>query len=135
MTPEVSILIMDEDKDVIEKIVGILQTQGYQVTTVCNWSQALHCAKACSVDIAIIDIQTGDSVYKEALASLQSAHPNAMLIITAASANNHTIGELEKLDSCNIMMKPYDPNELVCAIEFLSMELKRPAQKDLAFSQ
>jgi len=135
MTPEVSILMMDKDKDTIEKTARILETQGYHVTTACNWSQALHFFKKCFIDIAIIDIQTDDCDYKESIVSLQNAHPDAMLIITTENAENHTIGELEKLSSYNIMMKPYDPFELICALEFMAMELKRPAVKDLAFSQ
>ena len=135
MTPEVSILLMDKDRDTIKKTAYILETQGYHVTTACNWSQTLHFSKKCFIDIAIVDIQTDDADCQESIASLQNALPNIMLIITTASAENHTIGELEKLGSCNIMIKPYDPYELVCAIEFMAMELKRPAAKDLAFSQ
>ena len=135
MIPEVSILIMDKDRATIKETACILETQGYHVTTACNWSQALHFLKSCFIDIAIIDRQTEDSDCRDVIAAMQSTHPDAMLIITTESADNHTIGELEKLGPYNIMIKPYDPFELICAIEFMAMELKRPAGKNLASSQ
>ena len=135
MSPKTSILITDKNQKTLQSVAGILEVQGYHVTTACCWSQALHFIKNCYIDIAIIDIHMDKSDYMERLGKIQTASPQTSLIITASDAQNHHIGGLESLGIYNIMPQPYDANELICALEFIAMESGQGATKNLAFSK
>jgi DNA-binding response OmpR family regulator len=135
MGPKTSILITDSNQKTLQSVAGILEMQGYHVTTACCWQQTLHFIKNCYIDIAIIDIHMDKSDYMERLGRIQTASPQTSLIITMSDAQNHHIGGLETLGIYNIMPQPYDPNELICALEFIGMESGKSTMKDLALSQ
>ncbi|MFC1998238.1 response regulator [Chloroflexota bacterium] len=135
MGPKTSILITAKNQKTLQSVAGILEVRGYHVTTACCWSQALYLIKNCDIDIAIIDIHMDKSDYMERLGEIQTASPQTSLIITMSDAQNHHIGGLETLGIYNIMPQPYDPNELICALEFIAMESSQGATKNLAFSK
>ena len=134
MSQKTNLLIADEDQKTLQLTAGILETQGYHVTTACCWSQALHFIKNCFIDIAIIDIHMDASNYIERLGQIQTSSPDTKLIVTMSNTENHAIGGLENLGIYNIMPQPYDPNELICALELLAMESGQSITQDLAFS-
>ena len=135
MGQQTSILITDKNQKTLQSVAGILEVQGYHVTTACCWSQALYFIKNCYIDIAIIDIHMDKSDYMERLGEIQTTNPQTSLIITMSDAQNHHIGGLETLGIYNIMPQPYDANELICALEFIAMESGQGSTKDLAFSK
>ena len=117
-----TILVVDDEKDVLFILKKILTVKGYSVITATNGTNAIALAKSQHPDLIILDIVMPGMNGGEVSAKLQE-HPStrgiplifltALLTKTEEHQNNHIINR-------NITFaKPIDTEELLAQIEGL----------------
>jgi CheY-like chemotaxis protein len=117
------ILIVDDDPDFVQSIKSLLVNRGYTVFVAEDGQQAIERVRADDIDILILDLRlpilSGLETYLELK---QSGHAIPTLIVTAyADQEAGDIDKLRALSVSGILSKPFDPRELLEAIERLSL--------------
>jgi CheY-like chemotaxis protein len=116
------ILIVDDDADFVESIKDLLESNGYIVFVARNGREAIDRIHSNHIDILILDLRmpilSGLETYLELK---RTGHAIPTIIVTAyADEEADNITKLRSLSVSGILRKPFDPRELIEAIERLS---------------
>lgn len=116
------ILIADDDPDFVHGIKEVLTSNGYSVFVAGNGREAVERLRANGIDVIILDLRmpvlNGFETYME-LKRLGRLIPT---IIVTAYMNEETdaLNTLRSLSVTGILTKPFDPEDLLRAMESLS---------------
>ncbi len=115
------ILIADDDPDFVAAIREMLEMHAYRVYVARDGQEALDSVMANHIDILILDLcmpmMSGLETYMQ-LQSMGKALPT--IIVTAyAREQAKTIDRLQTLSVAGVLNKPFDPRQLLNAIEGL----------------
>jgi CheY-like chemotaxis protein len=121
------ILIADDNPEFVESINELLTNKGYKVFKANNGKEAIECIESNGIDILILDLRMpvldGLGTYME-LKKTGKAVPT--IIVTAfADKETKAIETLRSLSVSGILRKPFDPNELISALDKLKAEADR----------
>jgi DNA-binding response OmpR family regulator len=113
------ILVVDDDADFVR---DLLLDNGYTVFVAANGQQAIERVRANGIDILILDLRlpilNGLETYLELK---HTGHAVPTIIVTAYSEQeSDNIDKLRSSSVSGILRKPFDPRELLKAIERLS---------------
>ncbi len=116
------ILVVDDDADFVTSIKSLLTGKGYTVFVARNGREAIERVCSDGIDILILDLRMpilgGLETYLELK---KSGHVIPTIIITAyADEDTDTIDELQSLAIGGILKKPFDPRDLLNAVDHLS---------------
>ena len=124
-TPQVRILVVDDERNIRKNLGMMLEAAGYAVDTAGNGEEALTKSKEQHYDIAFVDLQMpkmGGLELTRFLRGLSST--TAIVILTAYGSVANTV-EAMKLGAVDFLEKPFDPkgiqllvNEILLRKEF-----------------
>ncbi|HEY9342016.1 MAG TPA: response regulator transcription factor [Hanamia sp.] len=124
MTPETkarTILIADDEPDILEIISYNLQAEGYEVITAKNGNEAVELAKRNKPDLIILDVmmpgKTGFEVCK-ILRTLPSFQETVIIFLTALNDDSTQIKGLET-GGDDYLTKPISPKVLISRVNAL----------------
>lgn len=124
-----TVLVVEDEKDILELISLNLQRQGYKVLEAVNGIQGVELAKSAVPDLVILDImmpgKDGYTVFKE-LRDDARTRGLPVLMLTAKGDVAHRIAGLE-LGVDEYMGKPFSPKELMLRVKALLNRTKRVA--------
>jgi DNA-binding NtrC family response regulator len=111
-----SILLVDDDVDVLASIRAILETEDYEVYTACNADQAKVIVTENEVHIVIMDYilpeLTGDQIVKD----MKKIDENLNIIFLSGFPQVYHAVEVLEFDVHRIFLKPVNPELLLSAI-------------------
>jgi len=111
------ILIVDDDKDILESIKEILEADGYRLDTAENGCEAIEKAKNNFYNMALLDIKLPDMEGTELLTQLPATTPKMMkVIITGYPSQDNAIRSLN-LGADAYLTKPIWPEKLLEVVE------------------
>ena len=111
-----SILLVDDDDDILFHYKNILSKNGFNVDTVSFGEQAVEKMKEKKYDLAILDIMLPDIRGDKLAIELRAIDPNILLIfITGFSYMDYCITALD-IGISEILVKPISSNELIDSI-------------------
>jgi two-component system phosphate regulon response regulator PhoB len=110
-----TILVIDDEQDVLDVIRKRLENNEYKVITVSNGAKGLEAAAEKKPDLILLDIMMPGVDGLEVLRKIKlnrqiSAIPVIML---TAKGESKTIFEAEDLGAADYIIKPYDETELI----------------------
>ena len=109
-----SILIVDDDPNVVKTFKMILESSGYTVESASNALDALRKASRLHFDLVIIDMNLPDTLGDELAKRLVSTNNKLRLIMITGYSNYKD--QLEKIPGITqILMKPVNPEDLLSA--------------------
>jgi two-component system cell cycle sensor histidine kinase/response regulator CckA len=112
------ILVMDDDKMILEITKELLQHMGYEVTTVSAGEEAVALYKEAmeqkhSFSAVILDLEISSGMDgKDTMQELLSVDPHVKAIISSGYLNNPIIIDFKDYGFSEILTKPYNANEL-----------------------
>ncbi|HMR64280.1 MAG TPA: response regulator, partial [Anaerolineae bacterium] len=110
--PNEKILIVDDEKDVLDLCKRILQTQGYEVKTANNGFEAVEVAKHERFDLLLTDIKMPGITGLEIAQVLKDQDPDLICVtMTGFSTMDMAISAV-KLGINEFILKPFTPREL-----------------------
>lgn len=113
-----TILVADDEMDILMPTVVRLRKAGYLVLTALNGDEALSLARKSPPDLMILDVHMpglrGPDVIKEIRAD--SALRNKPVILMTASADHASLENLQALDIQAFLVKPFESNQLFEAL-------------------
>jgi two-component system response regulator GlrR len=127
-----NILIVDDDKNMLEVLSLRLETEGYKVTAIAEAGDALRMAKDELFDLALIDLKLSEK--ENGIDLMEKMHqvvPEMPVIILTAYGTINTAVEAMKRGAYSYITKPFDRRELILQIKngleksSLSREVRR----------
>ena len=111
------ILIVDDDKNLLEVLKVRIESAGYEVTSAVGEQDALLAAKGESFDLAIIDLQLeqGDGI--SLMRQLHLFLPDMPAIILTAFGTIESAVEAMKQGAYSYLTKPFDSHQLLVQID------------------
>ncbi len=129
---EDNILIVDDDKNILEILKLRLEAEGYKVTAVSEAEEALRTVKDEFFDLALVDLKLSEKVSGiELMEKIHQASPETPVIILTAYGTIDTAVEAMKRGAYSYVTKPFNRRELLLQIKngleksSLSREVRR----------
>src|SRR6185503_19059083 len=114
--PSAKILVVDDDKNLLELARARLEGAGYNLVTASNNEQALVVTKDTLFDLAIVDLRLADEDGITLMEKLHSVNPEMPVIILTGHASVEGAVEAMKRGAYTYLTKPFDPRELILQI-------------------
>jgi DNA-binding NtrC family response regulator len=114
-----TILVVDDEKDLLNLCVNILERQGYHVLKAASAMQALNILETASADLMLSDIIMLEMDGVELATTVQSKYPAMKIILTSGFSDNRQQNLKDKSLYKNLIHKPYQPQVLLKKIREL----------------
>jgi len=111
------ILIVDDDKNLLELVGMVLQSADYEVTTIPDEEKALETARKQVFDLAVVDLRLVRMDGITLMNDLHQINPEMPVIILTAHSSVKSAVEAIRMGAFNYLAKPFDPDELLLQIE------------------
>jgi two-component system response regulator GlrR len=125
------ILVVDDDRSLLELIRMRLESASYVVTTALMEEEAIEAAKGQVFDLSVVDLRLAQKDGILVMEQLHRIHPDMPVIILTAHGSIETAVEAMKKGAYTYLTKPFEPQEMLCQIERalensrLASEIKR----------
>jgi len=116
-----NILVVDDDKSILNIFTRILQKQGYNVDTAETGQEAMEKLQTRKYDSALIDIKLPDTNGSDLLAKMHLTHPNMIKIAITGFPSLEDATKVIDRGAAAYLVKPIKPEEL---IRIISEKLK-----------
>lgn len=115
------ILVVDDEKDLLELVAFNLSNAGYRVMTAANGEQALERAREKTPDLIVLDILLPDLPGLEVCRILKSEDKTRGIPIVFLTAKGEEIDRVVgfELGADDYVTKPFSPRELVLRVKAL----------------
>ena len=111
-----SILVVDDDKNLLELLKMRLESANYDVATALKEEDAIDTVKKQVFDLSIIDLQLTNGSGISLMEEFHLFYPDMPVIILTAYGSIETAVEAIKRGAFNYITKPFDPRELLLQI-------------------
>jgi DNA-binding response OmpR family regulator len=112
-----SILIVDDEQEVRNLLRILLDDEGYETATAKDGAEALRLLQERPYDVLLLDIKMPGASGFDVLRFVRERHPGTRVIMLTAFAELANAMESRFLGADDFIGKPYDPNEVLMAIE------------------
>jgi two-component system response regulator GlrR len=119
-----TLLIVDDDRNLLELMKMRLESSGYTVTTAPDEGEAKKAVAGTVYDLAIIDLQLVHTDGITLMEELHRANPGMPAIILTAHGSIESAVEAMKRGAYTYLTKPFDARELIMHVEH-ALETRR----------
>jgi two-component system alkaline phosphatase synthesis response regulator PhoP len=134
--PEAKILLVDDERTILDLVTAYLKPEGYQVFTAVDGPSALKAARSFKPDLIVLDVMLPGMDGVEVLSQLRRESPVYVILLTAKAEETDKIVGLS-VGADDYLTKPFSPRELVARIKAALRRLRvgqaLPDQTVLAF--
>jgi len=110
-----TILVVDDEKRIVEIVQAYLEREGYRVLTAFDGRSALDLARSHSPDLIILDLMLPEVSGWDVCRELRRKSDVPVIMLTARDDTTDKIVGLE-LGADDYLTKPFDPKELVSRV-------------------
>ncbi|NIM45791.1 MAG: response regulator [Nitrososphaeria archaeon] len=112
-----SILIVDDDRTILESLREILEFEGYNVETVQTGQEAIEKSKTRFFNLALLDIKLPDMEGTKLLKAMHETSPKMVkIMVTGYPALENAVESLN-MGADAYLMKPVDPKEMLGVVQ------------------
>ncbi|NQT36545.1 MAG: sigma-54-dependent Fis family transcriptional regulator [Planctomycetes bacterium] len=112
-----SLLLVDDDRQVLGSMADWLREQGFQLDTASTFSEAIAAVGRKKFDLVLADIRLPDGDGFDILAHCRQHHPNMSVILLTGYGTVETAIEAIRAGAFDFLTKPLIDEELEMAIE------------------
>ena len=109
------ILLVDDDRFLLENVSRLMVAQGFEVRTAGDAADALRAVEESTPEIAILDVGLPDMDGMSLCRRLREGHRFPIIMLTALSESGEKIQGLDA-GADDYLTKPFDPGELVARV-------------------
>lgn len=111
------ILVLDDEKNILEVIKMRLEANGYQIFTALQAETAVEIAKKEEIDLALVDLKLTGKNGIEVMKELHQINPDIPIIILTAYGTIKSVVEAMKRGAYSYLTKPFDYHDLLLQIK------------------
>jgi signal transduction histidine kinase len=112
VTPQTTVLVVDDEESVATTIEAILKMDGHDVTAVTSGVMALRLLNERQYDVVLTDLRLGDMDGNEILKEVQRTSPDTAAIMLTGYASLESAVAALRSGAYDYLMKPSDVEEL-----------------------
>jgi two-component system response regulator RegA len=120
---ERSLLIVEDDKSLLQRLARAMETRGFEVTTAESVADGLLQVERSAPAFAVVDMRLADGNGLDVISALKRRRPEARAIILTGYGNIATAVNAIKTGAVDYLAKPVDADDVVAAL--LAMDNKR----------
>jgi len=135
MTPQISILIVDDEDRLRLSLSLILQRENYHVKTAANAEEALDCLKLHEYDLMFLDLSLPGMSGIDLLVEVHRQAPHMPVLILTAHAALESAIQAVRLGARDYLIKPVEPVLILTRVAEILAEGGQPARKKEIVSQ
>jgi two-component system response regulator HydG len=117
MNDKPSILVVDDNRDLLETFAMILKRRGFTVQTATDGLSAVNKFKEQSFDVTLMDIVMPEMNGVEAFKKIKEIHPGASIILMTAYSDEELIQNARNGGARQIIHKPIRVDQLIKLID------------------
>jgi len=121
------VLIVDDEKNIVTSLKGILSDEGYDVLTATDGLEALEKIQLDPPDLVLLDIWLPGMDGIEVLKTVKNYHPEVEVLIMSGHGTIDTAVKATKLGACDFIEKPFSLDQITQSIENIFAEKKNRA--------
>jgi NtrC-family two-component system response regulator AlgB len=110
-------LVVDDEANIRRMLAICLETEGYRVTAVSNFDDALSEASRKSFDVAFVDLRLGTTNGLDLIPALLTTTPWLKIVVITAYASIETAVDAMKRGATDYLPKPFTPAQVKLAIQ------------------
>lgn len=111
------ILIVDDEKNIRESIAGILQDEGFSISTANDGKQAIAAVQDEKPDLVLLDIWMPGMDGIETLKQLKALHDDLQIVMMSGHATIETAVTATKLGAYDFIEKPLSLEKLLVCVQ------------------
>jgi len=117
--PDKKILVIDDDPDILESILAILQSEGYNVVTAVDGKEGLEKFKSSKPDLVLCDMMMERVDAGSKVAEMIRKEDKKTPVYLLSSIGNATAGNIsiDELGFNGVFQKPVNPENLLSQIK------------------
>lgn len=112
-----SLLLVDDDRRLLESMSGWLREQGYKVETAQGFQRAAAQLARKSYDLALIEVRLADGDGFDLLESCRQKHPQMSVLLMSSYATAESAVDAIRCGAFDFLSKPLIDDELLMVIE------------------
>ncbi|HQU43867.1 MAG TPA: sigma-54 dependent transcriptional regulator, partial [Pirellulales bacterium] len=112
-----SLLLVDDDRHLLDSMADWLREQGYQVDTAGTAASAVQAIERKSFDLILVDVRLGDGDGFDVLAYARRERPQSTVILITGYGTVETAVEAIRAGAFDLLTKPLIDEELHISIE------------------
>ena len=132
--PQERILIIDDEKNIVSSLKGILADEGYDVSVADDGLDALDMIQSDPPDLLLLDIWLPGMDGIEVLKTVKTYHPNIEVLIMSGHGTIDTAVKATKLGAYDFIEKPFSMDHLTQSVQSafkLKKELSEKTERHL----
>ena len=130
-SPNVKIIVLDDEAVTVKRLVQALQRDGYNTEGFISWKEALDRVQKDPPDLVVMDIRLEDADGVELMQHMRSMAPElSVILMTGYATIEHAVIATKK-GAFHYLEKPFKLNDLRRLIQEALLEAKQKQQKGL----
>jgi len=129
-----SILIVDDDPDVLSYITTLLNNSGYDVISCESGHEALEKFHDNKIDVVLTDIIMPEMSGTDLLGKIHTTNPDVPVILMTGYADLNTAVDAIKKGVFDFIIKPYQPEQIINSLE-KALQNKRVTEMERIYKQ
>lgn len=129
MTPQNTILVVDDEKPLRLSLSLILQKEHYRVETVASAEEALDCLQQNDYDLMFLDLNLPGMSGVDLLVRVHKLFPHIPVLILTAYAALESAIQAVRLGARDYLIKPVEPAAILARVAEILDEREQPARK------
>ena len=111
-----TILVVDDEKNILRSLEGILSDEGFEVVSVESGVEALEMIRESTPDLVLLDIWMEGLDGLETLEEIKKGYPNLLVIMMSGHGNIETAVKATKMGAYDFVEKPLSLEKLLLSI-------------------
>mgnify|MGYP000850124688 CR=1 FL=1 len=112
-----SILVCDDEKDIVSALKIYLMADGYQVFEAYNGKEVLEVLKSHDIHLVLMDIMMPEMDGIQALKKIKETDPNASVIMCSAMGQQAMVIESIQSGAKDFIVKPFQADRVLEAVQ------------------
>ena len=106
------LLVVDDDRSILTLVGAIAQSEGFDVGTTMDGSEAMQLLRRRSADLVLLDLRMPGITGLEALRAIRDINPQIRVVLMSGHATIDSAVEAVKLGAMDYLTKPFDLQRL-----------------------
>ena len=111
------LLILDEDRIILQSLSGFLRREGYEVTTCDDHAQAMECLESAPFELLLADINMAGIKPAEFLRDMRRRYPHIVIVVITSYGSIEGAVEATKMGAFDYLTKPIVDEEIRVVVE------------------
>ena len=130
--PDMSLLIVDDDKPFLQRLARAMEMRGYAVDTADTVADGIRKVEASPPAYAVVDMRLEDGNGLEVIDLIRRRRPDSRMVVLTGYGNIATAVTAVKLGAVDYLAKPADADDVVNALLATGSAKTEPPQNPMS---